>query len=180
VESPNIEFELVDFHRHQFCMNSDMKTLTVAIVLVLSAAPLFSQESGEAVNEATVAGAPSLESMRAELERVEDVVYAIFNELNDDDAYDIICRRETRVGSQIRYRVCLASVLRDTVADDEIDDDAGTVTVSHNTSRSRHQKILAEKMRQLASENPELLEALKVRLLLKRRLEEERIRRHGE
>ncbi len=147
-------------------MNTVMKTLTVAIVLVLSAAPLFSQEKGGAVNEATVAGTPSLEAMRAELERVEDVVYAIFNELNDDDAYDVICKNETKIGSQIPQRVCLARVFRDSVVEDSLDEDTGTISVSRKGSSSRHQKILAEKMRQLASENPELLEALKIRLLL--------------
>ncbi len=161
-------------------MNTVMKTLTVAIVLVLSAVPLFSQETGTAVNEAAVARTPSLEAMRAELERVEDVVYAIFNELNDDDAYDVICKNETKIGSHIPQRVCLARVFRDSVVEDSLDEDTGKISAMRKASLSKHQKILAEKMRQLASENPELLEALKIRLLLKKRLEEERVRRHGE
>lgn len=161
-------------------MNTDMKTLTVVIVLGLSSAPLFSQEGEDAADEITVVAAPSLASMRAELVRAEDAVYALFNELNDDDAYDIICRNETKVGSQIPYRVCLASILRDTKVEQELDEDTGTVSVSRKASQSRHRRILAEKMRQLAIENPELLEALKNRLALKKRLEEERVRRHGE
>ena len=161
-------------------MNPDMKTLTVVIVLGLSSAPLFSQEGEDARDEITVVGAPSLASMRADLVRAEDAVYALFNELNDDDAYDIICRKETKVGSQVPYRVCLASILRDTEVEEALDEDTGTVSVSRKASQSRHQKTLMEKMRQLAIENPELLEALKTRLALKKRLEEERIKRYGE
>jgi len=157
-----------------------MKTLTVVIVLGLSSAPLFSQESEDAGDEITVVGAPPLKSIRADLVRAEDAVYALFNELNDDDAYDIICRKETQVGSQLPYRVCLASILRDTEVEEELDEDAGTVSVSRKASQSRHRKILTEKMRQLAIENPELLEALNTRLALKKRLEEERIKRYGE
>jgi hypothetical protein len=153
-------------------MNTDMKTLTAVIVLGLSSVPLFSQEGENAGDEIIVIGAPSLQSLRADLVRAEDAAYALFNELNDDDAYDIICKKETRIGSQFRYRVCLPAILRDTEVEQALDEDTGTVSVSRKASQSRHQKILAEKMRQLAIENPELLEALRVRLALKKRLEE--------
>jgi hypothetical protein len=158
-------------------MNTDMKTLTAVIVLALSSAPLFAQEGENAGDEITVIRAPSLQSLRADLVRAEDAAYALFNELNDDDAYDIICKKETRIGSQFRNRVCLPAILRDTEVEQALDEDTGIV--SRKASQPRHQRILTERMRQLAIENPELLEALKDRLALKKRLEEERIKRYG-
>ena len=82
--------------------------LFLATVLLLPCAQ--AQESADAdvdetIDEITVMGARSLAMMRAEVIEAEDVIYDLFNELNDDDGYDIICKKETQLGSQIPKRV---------------------------------------------------------------------------
>ncbi|MDH3552841.1 MAG: hypothetical protein OER22_09530 [Gammaproteobacteria bacterium] len=59
------------------------------------------EELDAAIDEITVVGARQLGAMRAKVELAEDQVFALFNDLNDDDGYDIICKKETRIGSQL-------------------------------------------------------------------------------
>ena len=47
----------------------------------------------EIIDEITVMGARELASLRAELIRADDAVYDLYNNLNDDDAYDVICKK---------------------------------------------------------------------------------------
>lgn len=39
--------------------------------------------------------------MRRQAVETEDQVFDLFNELNEDDDYDIICKRETQTGSKL-------------------------------------------------------------------------------
>lgn len=135
----------------------------------------------DTIDEITVLGARTLGSMRAEVTEAEQVVYDMFNELNDDDDYDIICKKETRIGSQIPHRICLARMYRDQVAEATLDDDDGIhMPVGNMTRSSKHQKILVEKMRALAIEHPELLGALRTRYRLEAEFEAEREKRFGD
>jgi hypothetical protein len=118
--------------------------------------------------------------MRAEVIAAEEVVYDLFNELNDDDGYDIICKKETRIGSQLPQRICLARMYREALADETNEEEGGPIVVGNMTRSPRHQAILIDKMRALAIEHPELLSALKERFILEKRFKEERARRYGE
>lgn len=128
---------------------------------------------GRTVDEITVYGEKSTPKLRDELIAAEDDVFALFNKLNKDNAYDIICKRETRIGSQIPKRVCLTRMYRDALAAKTEDEEGGIVDGDDFTGTSvfvsgggsaRQQRILMEKMRTLARENPELLKALRNRL----------------
>ncbi len=54
----------------------------------------------------TVTGTKSLSSLRFEIQRAEDNLYSMFNELNSSNDMDIICRIVQKVNSHIRQRVC--------------------------------------------------------------------------
>lgn len=154
----------------------------VALLLSVNAAAQDATDSGveETIDEITVMGARSLAMMRAEVVEAEDVIYDLFNDLNDDDGYDIICKKETRIGSQIPRRICLARMYREEVAEATVDQDGPAIPVGNRSRSSHHQAILIDKMRALAAEHPELLDALKNRYSLEQRYEEERARRYGE
>jgi hypothetical protein len=132
------------------------------------------------IDEITVVGARSLGAMRAEVTMAEDQVYALFNDLNEDDRYDIICKKEARIGSQIPKRVCLARMYRDALAEETVDEDSGFVPAGTMTRSSKHQKILQEKMRALAMEHPELLQALKKRRALDQEFKQARDNKYGD
>ena len=137
-------------------------------------------EVDDTIDEITVLGARSLAMMRAEVIEAEDVVYDLFNELNNDDGYDIICKKETRIGSQIPQRICLARMYREQVAEETLDEEGGPIVIGNMTRSSRHQQILLEKMRALAGRHPELLDALKERYRLEKQYEQERDKRYGD
>ena len=153
------------------------------LVMLLPYAAAQEAENGEVdetIDEITVMGARSLAMMRAEVIKAEDAIYEVFNELNDDDGYDIICKKETRIGSQIPERVCLARMYRDEVAMATVDQEGPALPVGNMTRASQQQAILIDKMRVLAAEHPELLDALKKRYALDQRYKEERDKRYGE
>ena len=135
------------------------------------------QPDAEIVDEVTVLGVRELADLRVEVVRAEDAVYSLFNDLNDDDRYDIICKRETRIGSQIPRRICQARMFRDAVAEAAEDVAEGELMGGAMVNSSKHNAILREKMAALASEHPELLAALKKRLEASEKFERERTKK---
>ncbi len=136
------------------------------------------------IDEITVMGSRSLSSLRRDLVEAEDNIYDIFNSLNDDDGYDIICKRETRIGSQIPYRVCKARMFREAAAKSaqEFSDAAqglsgGAAFGTPVLNEQRHNEILRDKMRALAAKNPQLIEALRKRIALQKAYESEQEQR---
>ena len=56
-------------------------------------------------------------ALRQRIRLATDAVYAKFNELNSDDAFDVECRYRTRTGSHMRVRICESNYWRDAQAD---------------------------------------------------------------
>jgi len=167
----------------------DMNTVRASLAALIGLLPLtaFAQDTDSeselldaAIDEITIVGARTLGSMRAEVVIAEDRAFELFNDFNDDDGYDIICKRETRIGSQIPKRVCLARMYRETLAEATIDEDFGDLRLGRMTGSDKHQKILQEKMRALAMEHPELLSALQKRYALEQKFKQARDEKYGE
>ena len=123
-----------------------------------------------------------LSTLHKEIIDAEDNAYALFNELNNDDGYDIICKKETRVGSQIIHRVCKGRAYRAAVAEasqDYVDEESTTGTGHFDLDLNERysNEGLRKRMYALALENPELLEALKRRLAAQRAYDTEREKR---
>ena len=137
-------------------------------------------ETNTTIDEITVMGVRELGQLRAELVRAEDYVYTMYNELNDDDDYDIICKLQAPIGSQIKRRVCQARLYRDGLAAETVDDDNNTLIVAPKLSKKKHSQILRDKMRKVASENPQLVVALRKRLELQQRFDRERDKRFSD
>jgi vacuolar-type H+-ATPase subunit F/Vma7 len=153
-------------------------------ILILSLASIvagvtMADEMVEVVDEITVMGVRDLGALRAELTRAEDEVYDLYNELNDDDDYDIICKREALIGSQIKKRICKARLYRDALSEATEDDDVGIVYFGPLVNEEKHRKILREKMRAVANQNPELIVALKKRYALEQKFNLEREKKFG-
>ncbi len=153
--------------------------LWIAAAALLHAGQLQAENSdseAEEIDEVTVIGARPLADLRREITLAEDRMYAIFNELNTDDGYDIICKKETRIGSQIPKRVCLARMYRERRSEAAMDETEVFVEGRMPAAR-RHQRILVGKMRALAEQHPELLKAVQRRQLRIQEFEAERERR---
>lgn len=129
------------------------------------------------IDEVTVLGVRDLAALRIEVIRAEDIIYDLYNELNDDDSYDIVCKNETRIGSQIPQRVCQARLFREAVAEATEDVVEGEILSGAAVIEAKHNEVLRQKMAALANQHPELLEALKKRLALSKKLEQERAKK---
>ena len=137
-------------------------------------------DTNTTIDEITVMGVRELGQLRAELVRAEDDVYTTYNELNDDDDYDIICKLQAPIRSQIKRRVCQARLYRDALAAETVDDDNNTLFVAPKLNEKKHNQILRDKMRKVASENPQLVVALRKRLALQQRFDRERDKRFSD
>lgn len=73
--------------------------------LSLPPPPVLSSEKLEELDEAKVR-ATKLWQMRENIVAAEERFYALFNELNKDDDYDVHCKMEAPLGSNIKRRVC--------------------------------------------------------------------------
>lgn len=131
-------------------------------------------ETDDVFDEITVLGVRELGALRAEVTRAEDRAYTLFNELNDDDGYDVICKKETRIGSQIPQRVCQMRIVREARSEAAEDWYEDGHTARPKLVMSKHNEIFRQKLARLANENPELLEALRERLALQRKFEKAR------
>jgi hypothetical protein len=95
------------------------RSLTTLALLCNLALPLLGQRAvameapaGEVPEEIVVMGHKPLRQLRVQIELAQDRMFGLFNELNDDDRYDILCREEKRIGTLISQRVCRPEFLR--------------------------------------------------------------------
>src|SRR6056300_1979897 len=76
---------------------------TAAIAAVLTAAhAAYAQEDGEVIQIADLTRA----EVTGYIREAEDQMYAIYDEHNIDDSFDIACRKEKPTGSNISVRIC--------------------------------------------------------------------------
>ena len=113
--------------------------------------------------------------IRHDLYAAQARVYELFNELNSNDDYDMVCQQEARLGSQIKYRVCKPRFQRkaESEASQEMlegyeDDVMAHVNGATMKRQAEHQ---LELMADLANSNPGFLALLKRRLELRKAYE---------
>ena len=123
------------------------------------------------MDEIVVLGEKTVPQLRREIRAVEMKIIDLFNASNPDGGYDIVCRTETRIGSQIPRTNCKARVYWEALSE-LAQEDAGTVRTNQPLMMpARHAEVLRQKMLEQAEENPELLQALVRRKLLQREMQ---------
>ena len=83
--------------------------LRVSFLLLATAglAPFVAQAAdGRAPEEVIVEAPQSLRKLRLAVNRAEKRMFEVFNEVNDDDRFDIHCKNEKMYGSKMRQQVC--------------------------------------------------------------------------
>lgn len=138
-----------------------------------------STAAGEAPAELeplTVTGARTRLAVQREMYAVQDQAYALFNELNTEDDYDIICRTERPWGSQFTHRVCQARFEREARSRaaleflQALEADGGVYHVNRQEidRKYEHNKEL---MANLANTHPEFRELLEKQYALRQEFE---------
>ncbi len=72
-----------------------------------------SQISENGIEEITVLGERTTYSLRMEIKSSELEVYNLFNELNNNDEFDVTCEEIVYSGSHIPVQTCMAAYLRE-------------------------------------------------------------------
>ena len=153
-------------------------------------------EQEEPIEEIMVTGQRIILNLRQQIIQAEDHAFEIFNALNDDDMYDIHCRMEAQIGSNIKKRLCLPNYYHRATANNALEYLSSIVTcgmpwdgcsapISPTISTpvklvsAYRQPIFKEKVKELAKENPELLDELKGLFELNEELKKKRNAYHG-
>lgn len=188
-------------------------TYPLLFLLLLSAFPVFAQDDGKEVGaaesgtppvpieEITIVGERNLLNMHHQIEREEENLYSLFNDLNSSDELDIKCRTVTRRLSHIQERVCepvflsksrvesnrnAFSEIRQAWSDDGIDPvlllNGLDLLESEHELRDKNEPgfdALSEEMLRIATEHPEYLANLQRIAQLKADYEAARKRAFG-
>jgi len=90
-----------------------MRNLSFALAGLLAGmltAPLFAMESpaaaGEPIEEITVTGDRDLATLRLQMLNLEKTAYEVFNQFNDDRRFEIHCSMHQPTGSRLEQQVC--------------------------------------------------------------------------
>ena len=130
----------------------------LALVVAVMALPLaaFGQDDGVA-DEIVVASQKSTAALRRDLDQAEDDFYSLYNELNDDNEYDIRCRREAPTGVRKKTKVCRPLFLS---KDRGREDKTRSINLESDPIISAKLDKLQENLESLVAANPELQAAM--------------------
>ncbi|MEY4641280.1 MAG: hypothetical protein RLZZ227_1274 [Pseudomonadota bacterium] len=115
---------------------------------------------GQPIEEITVTGQRSMFELRLQVQDAEDAMFALFNEINTDDQYDVICTVETRVFSHVKERVCLPVYARDAQLDEAQNMVRGTPAIPLQATLSYSTPRFTAKFQELVGSNAELFSAV--------------------
>ncbi|MDJ0759526.1 MAG: hypothetical protein QNJ19_09005 [Woeseiaceae bacterium] len=157
-----------------------MHALTAAGLLTLGVGVAAADEPGEEptapatdIEEITVVGDETVPRLRGKLRRLDQAFFSLYNELNSNDELDMICKRETRIGSQIPRTVCQSRrhrELQSERAQDVFEEDGAYFSVSQSW-RSKHYKEVRDNVTRMLAESVELTKMMEDRAALRRRIE---------
>lgn len=123
-------------------------------------------ESSARADEEVVVRGRSRTMLRLQIRLAEDAIYSRFNDINGDDEYDIVCRREKLTGSNIPRRVCQPNFWRTAQAhagEEAVRQLQGSFALSAQQFEAEavtKRRLLAKKMEQLIKEDPQLRQAV--------------------
>lgn len=138
-----------------------------------SAEPAAALHGMAPLPEEIVVTGRDIEDLRAALSEAEDLMYAIFNALNDDDLYDIHCRREAPLGTRLKSKVCRPRYQLDAEAGEgQHFLQGGVLPPPVQAVLQQHAPILEQKMKDILLTHPEFYEAVVKQHSLREALDE--------
>lgn len=123
------------------------------------------------VEEIVVVGQRTLSSLRAKVVAAEDHFYDVFNELNDDDRYDIHCENFAPLGTRIKARRCVPRFVDDAQQEEALAFLEGRPVIPPSMVIGYRNDELRDLMKNLIQTNPELLKAIQEHYELKLELQ---------
>ena len=170
---------------------SSLDAFSLPALVLLAAAPVTAQEEtddadtenvsvpGLAIEEIIVYREQTLNTLRLEVYRVEEIFYDAFNAVNSNDEYDISCKRRAPTGTHMMFRVCEAQFVKDLHEELAEAIMRGEPPPAINPVLMAKGKLLIDEMKSVALEHPDVLQAWVELAETTRRFQEERERRCG-
>ena len=116
--------------------------------------------------EITIEGRKSVTALQHQIHAAEDVLFGLFNELNDDELYDIHCAWKAPLGTRILQRSCRPNFYLDILEKHAegnlalIRGEAGGTMHADNVRLAARYDTLKTRMAELLEQDSELREAL--------------------
>lgn len=120
------------------------------------------------IDEVTVVERKGIRQLRFELVKADDRVFDLYNALNSNDALDVICKKETRIESQIKYRVCKSAYHRQLDSESSSDLLMGDDPLVSEKPSASHYSEVRSNMANLMTKHPKLLQAVQRRAALRK------------
>lgn len=138
---------------------------------VLAAAAQTSEK--RPMDEVTVTGEETVPRLRSQLRRLDEAFFRRYNELNDVDDYDMICKRETWVGSQIPRTVCRLRLHRERLSESATDmlNEDGIMSPVSESWRARHYDKVRDNVTRAIGQDAQLKGMVAERAAIRRRIE---------
>jgi hypothetical protein len=120
----------------------------------------------EAIEEIEVTGQRTLLALRIQVEAAQDEVHLLFNELNTDDDFDIVCKVEERYFSKMKEKNCMPRYAWDARAKEgqifaqKITGEAHAEGPPANLEIDSFEPALKEQMIEALRHSPELFDAI--------------------
>jgi hypothetical protein len=130
----------------------------LVLFIALFSIPLAAAgENEEAIDNIVVTGNKSAGQLRRDLDRAERDFYSIYNDLNEDNDYDVRCFYESPTGVRKKYQVC-----RPVFFSKARNREVKTRPIDPRTDPVIAEKLakLRENIKSLAATNPELQAAI--------------------
>jgi hypothetical protein len=156
-------------------MNTPNKLNAMAVLILVAACPALAMEAPESadapgvaqgVEEIEVVGQRSLLALRMQVEAAQDEVHLLFNELNTDDDFDIVCKEEERIFSRMRQKNCMPQYAWDAHAKEgqvfaqKVTGEAHVEGAPVDLEIDSYQPALKEQMIEALRHSPELFDAI--------------------
>ena len=90
-----------------------MHTILGLIAAILAMPMAVAAPDQEPIDDIVVVGKKSMSELRRDVFESEEAFYEIYNQLNDEDEYDVRCFYETPTGTRQRNHVCRARFITD-------------------------------------------------------------------
>jgi hypothetical protein len=152
-----------------------LKVLAALVMVVAWNLPALAMEAPESteapgaaqgVEEIEILGQRSLLALRMQVDAAQEEVHLLFNELNTDDDFDIVCKVEERIFSRMRQKTCMpqyawnAHAKQGQVFAQKVTGEAHVEGVPVDLEIDSYEPALKEQMIEAIRHSPELFDAI--------------------
>lgn len=164
-------------------MNHLYLTKFAAVLLVFVQGVVLAAQDNTTIEEIEITGQRSLVGLRLAITVAEDGMYLLWNELNEDDLFDIYCVREARTGALIKQRRCEPGFVTEATSLNARDffsqafgSSGGGVITPNNPQAvvDYYTPIYHQKMKDMILKNSQMLEAVVNLQNLRTKLDEQK------